>query len=456
MADRTFESQQYASQEGERANREAERGVAAVSGALGAVGAALERHGDRMAQRELQTAQLAQNQQQLDAGIRQGDERLAQGQQQLAQGQRQLDQNERQINAGIRQGDERIQQDERRANAAIRQGDEQLAMSRRQLDMASARDQRLAELEQRRLGLERDVAMANAFFRDQSLQVERSQVALGVAQQQASVAQFAQRMEFEERQLNSVTTTRLMAAQARVAEAQAESARIANEQAKLNLAMARQANNGRRQVYDSLTKRYNEGIAVLERMNESNPGSPISQRLAAQLSDISKTLDEVGGDLMRDDQELQRVIEGQVDESVVGPPLPERAKSRVSDGRTDGPDMSVVSPWSGQGTPIASPRNSAQIAAKVWQDLGDSNRENVVRMFRTKGLDHGEFMVLYQKALERLPLAEQSSPSSLFRVMVNSVTNPGWGISPQQAFEVLRAELDRPTQLSRDEAEAER
>jgi hypothetical protein len=72
MADRTFESQQYASQEAVRGEAALSQGIGALAGAATQAGAALERHGDRMAQREQAGAQMAESRRQADqsAGLR--------------------------------------------------------------------------------------------------------------------------------------------------------------------------------------------------------------------------------------------------------------------------------------------------------------------------------------------------------------------------------------------------
>lgn len=66
MADRTFESQQYASQEAVRGEAALSQGIGALAGAATQAGAALERHGDRMAQREQAGAQMAESRRQAD------------------------------------------------------------------------------------------------------------------------------------------------------------------------------------------------------------------------------------------------------------------------------------------------------------------------------------------------------------------------------------------------------
>ena len=92
MADRTFESQQYASQEAARGEASLSQGIGALAGAATQAGAALERHGDRMAQREQAGAQMAESRRQADqsAGLRR--EEMGMQRDQMGQQDRQFDQ----------------------------------------------------------------------------------------------------------------------------------------------------------------------------------------------------------------------------------------------------------------------------------------------------------------------------------------------------------------------------
>lgn len=380
MADRTFESQQYASQEAARGEAALSQGIGALAGAAGQAGAALERHGDRMAQREQAGAQMAESRRQADQS------------------------------AGLRRDEMGLQREQMKQQGS--QFDQQMQMSReRQTLDLRFRQQVEGRLVQGQLAEQ---------------EINRAKVMLDYQAHAASQAEFKMRFEQRAQELAVASQTKLMTAQTKAQE-------IQNEIAELQVKSLKEQQTGEYQRGRLAGRTIEQQMKLVD--NLSSTWAKLSEAVSADptlLKDVSERYKRESDRLQRllneEDSSRAKPDAGpppprrQAYESGTNPPPPVRGIREINYDRFD--DIvtrsmigSVRSPGNSAKLPNADPANAKVFSMLIREKSGGGGTEFVdqvafqkwkqaaSRMFvgmPEQGHDERSFIAAFNRQVDKL------------------------------------------------------